>query len=104
MTAFPALRVVLLGVPREGRNRLIEPLLELHPELYLCFAPAFSVHCYWPDLCRRFGSHRWLWGTRYPDAEGGAAVTGLMYAGLTPEALQDVAHGNIECLIAEVIA
>jgi hypothetical protein len=104
MTAFPALRVVLLGVPREGRNRLIEPLLELHPELYLCFAPAFSVHCYWPDLCRRFGSHRWLWGTRYPDAEGGAAVTGLMYAGLTPEALQDVAHGNIERLIAEVIA
>lgn len=103
MTAFPALRVVLLQVPRVGRNRLIEPLLELHPELYLCFAPAFSVHCYWPDLCRRFGPHRWLWGTHYPDAEGGAAVTGLMYAGLDAEALQAVAHGNVERLLAEVI-
>ena len=104
MTAFPALRVVLLQVPRVGRNRLVEPLLETHPELHLCFAPAFSVHCYWPDLCLRFGPHRWLWGTHYPDAEGGAAVTGLMYAGLSPEALAAVAHGNIERLMAEVIA
>jgi len=104
MAAFPELRVVLLQVPRVGRNRLVEPLLELHPRLHLCFAPAFSVHEYWPDLCRRFGPHRWLWGTHYPDAEGGAAVTGLMYAGLDPEALQAVAHGNIERLMAEVIA
>lgn len=104
MTAFPTLRVILLQVPRVGRNRLVEPLLELHPELYLCFAPAFSVHCYWPDLCRRFGPYRWLWGTHYPDAEGGAAVTALMYAGLTPEALTAVAHGNIGRLISEVIA
>ena len=104
LTAYPGLRVVLLQVPRVGRNRLVEPLLELHPELYLCFAPAFSVHCYWQDLCRRFGPHRWLWGCHYPDAEGGAAVTGLMYAGLALEALQAVAHGNLERLLSEVIA
>lgn len=103
LAAYPGLRVVLLQVPRVGRNRLIEPLLELHPELYLGFAPSFSVHCYWSDLCRRFGPNRWLWGTHYPVAEGGAAITGLLYAGLDPEALQAVAHGNLERLLAEVI-
>ncbi|MCE5237554.1 amidohydrolase family protein [bacterium] len=104
METFPALRVVLLQVPRVGRNRLVEPLLAAHPELYLGCAPSLSVHAYWPDLCRRFGSHRWLWGNHYPDAEGGAAVTGLLYAGLSPQALQDIAHGNLERLQAEVHA
>lgn len=103
LTAYRGLRVVLLQVPRVGRNRLVEPLLELHPELYLCFAPAFSVHCYWPDLCRRFGPYRWLWGSHYPDAEGGAAITGLLYAGLSAEAQQAVAHGNLERLLSEVV-
>ena len=103
LTAYPGLRVVLLQVPRVGRNRLVEPLLEQHPELYLCFAPSFSVHCGWADLCRRYGPHRWLWGSHYPDAEGGAAVTGLMYAGLTTEELHAVAYANLERLLSEVI-
>lgn len=103
MAAYPQLRVVLLQVPRVGRNRLVEPLLQLHPQLHLCFAPTFSVHGYWPDLCRRYGPYRWLWGSHYPDAEGGAAVTGLMYAGLQPEDLALIAHGNLERLLAEVI-
>ena len=103
LTAYPGLRVILLQVPRKGRNRLVEPLLELHPELYLCFAPSFSVHCGWGDLCRRFGPHRWLWGSHYPDAEGGAAITGLMYSGLTPEALEAIAYGNLERLVEEVV-
>jgi hypothetical protein len=103
MEAYPGLRVVLLQVPRVGRNRLVEPLLELHPELHLCFAPSFSIHCGWPDLCRRHGAHRFVWGSHYPEAEGGAAVTGLMYAGLAPEDLRAVAYGNLERLLAEVV-
>jgi uncharacterized protein len=103
LTAYPRLRVVLLQVPRLGRNRNLEPLLALHPELYLCFAPAFSVHGYWPDLCRRYGPERWLWGSHYPDSEGGAAITGLTYSGLSHDEQQAVAHGNLERLLAEVI-
>lgn len=103
MAAYPGLRVVLLQVPRLGRWRRLEPLLALHPELYLCFAPAFSAHGGWLDLCRRYGPKRWLWGSHYPDSEGGAAVTGLTYAGLSHEEQHAVAHGNLERLQAEVI-
>lgn len=101
-TAFPALRLILLRVPRLGRNRILYPLLRRHAELYLCFAPTFSVHEGYRDLCDTFGAHRWVLGTGYPDTEGGAGITGLLYAGLSDAQLHAVAQGNIERLLAEV--
>lgn len=100
---FNELRIILLDVPRLGRNRMLEPLLEAHSELYLCFGPSFSVHEGFRDLCRRYGPYRWVWGMGYPDFEGGSAITNLTYSGLTYEEMAAVAHGNIERLIAEVI-
>jgi len=102
LSEFPGLRLILTQIPRLGRNRKLEPLLELHPELYLCFGPSFSVPGYWPDLCRRYGDHRWIWGSGYPDMEGGAGISGLVYSGLTGEQMNFVAHGNIERLLSEV--
>lgn len=100
--AFPGLRIMLLKAPRLGRNRMLYPLLALHPELYLCFSPAFSVHEGYADLCARFGPDRWTFGTGYPEAEGGAGLAGLLYAGLSDEAVQAVAGGTITRLLAEV--
>ena len=100
--AFPGLRIILLKAPRLGRNRMLYPLLAQHLELYLCFSPAFTVHEGYADLCTRFGPHRWVFGTGYPEAEGGAGVAGLLYAGLSEEAVQAVAGGTITRLLAEV--
>ncbi|HIJ72757.1 MAG TPA: amidohydrolase family protein [Candidatus Hydrogenedentes bacterium] len=100
--AFPRLRLILLECPRLGRNRNLYPLLERHENLFLCVAPPFSVHCGLRDLCRRFGAHRWVLGSGYPEAEGGAAIAGLMYAGLSDEDAAAIAHGNIERLLEEV--
>jgi predicted TIM-barrel fold metal-dependent hydrolase len=102
LAAYPQLPVVLINVLRLGRNRLLEPLLALHPQLYLCFGPSFSVHGYFRDLCNRYGPYRWVWGAGYPEFEGGAGVAGLTYAGLNAEELSRVAHGNMERLLAEV--
>lgn len=102
LTAFPGLRVILLRVPRLGRNRLLYPLLAQHPELFLCFSPSFAVHEGFGDLCDRFGPHRWVFGTGYPEAEGGAGIAGLMYAGLPDEAVTAIASGTILRLLAEV--
>jgi hypothetical protein len=99
--AFPTLRLVLLNVPRLGRNRMLYPLLEQHENIHVCFGPLFSMHEGFADLCQRFGIQRWVLGSGYPNAEGGAAISGLMYAGLPDEALQAVAHGNMERLLAE---
>ena len=82
----------------------MEPLLALHPQLYLCFGPTFSVHNYFRDLCNRFGPLRWVFGDSYPDYEGGSGVAGLTYSGLNTEEMRYVAHGNIERLMSEVVA
>jgi len=99
---FPQLRLALLGVPRVGRNRMVYPLLRMHPNLHVCFTPTFSVFDGHRDLCDTFGPDRWLLGTGYPNAEGGSGITGLMYSGLQGEAVEAIAYGNIERLLAEV--
>jgi predicted TIM-barrel fold metal-dependent hydrolase len=102
LQAYPQLPVILFNVLRVGRNRFLEPLLEQHANLYLCFGPTFSVHNYFRDLCHRFGPQRWVWGSAYPEYEGGAGIAGLTYAGLTEDEMALVGHGNIERLLAEV--
>jgi uncharacterized protein len=99
---FPQLRLVIVNASREGRHRLLYPLLKRYDNICLVFNPAFSVHDGYKDLVNRFGPHRWLFGMGYPTAEGGAAIAGLMYAGLSDAALQSIAHANIERLLSEV--
>lgn len=99
---FPDLRLILLRVPRVGRHRMVYPLLKRHDNLLVCFDHAFSAFEGFKTLVDLHGEHRWVFGMSYPDAECGAAVTGLMYAGLSDAALEAVGHGNIERLISEV--
>jgi len=102
MADFPKLRIILLDIPRLGRQAMLEALLKTHPGLLLCFSPSFSVHGGYKDLCSRYGDHRWVWGMGYPQAEGGAAITGLVYSGLTRKQMEAVAFRNMERLLAEV--
>jgi hypothetical protein len=102
--AYPLLRMILLNVPRLGRNRVIYPLLEQHLNLSLCFSPSLSVHQGFAHLCQRFGRERWVFGLGYPNAEGGSAITGLLYAGLPEQTVHAIAHENIERMLAEVVA
>lgn len=103
MTAHPMLRLVLLTVPRLGRNRNLYALLARHPELRLCVSFSYSVHEGVEDLVAKFGPDRWVWGSGYPEAEGGASVALLTYSAIAPEARALIAHGNIERLLAEVV-
>ena len=104
LSAFPRLRLILLSVPRVGRNRLVYPLLQRHPSLMLCLSHAYSVQQGYEDLVKTFGEDRWVWGMGYPEAEGGSAVTGLTYADLPISAKEKIAHGNIERVLSEVKA
>lgn len=102
LTAFPDLRLVLLRVPRLGRHRILYNLLERHPNLHVCVSSTYSVHEGLPELIANFGSGRFVWGSAYPEAEGGASVAILTYANIPDEARRAIAHGNIERLLAEV--
>ena len=99
---FPRLRLIILGAPREGRQRTLYRLLREHESLYLCLGHTYSVHRGIEDLCKTFGTDRWVFGMGYPMAEGGAAVAGLAYADIDDQAKEAIAHGNIERLLAEV--
>jgi len=102
LTAFPKLRLIVTQVPRLGRHRSLYALLERHAGLHLCLSSAYSVHEGIPDLVEKFGHARFVWGTSYPEAEGGASVTLLTYAPVSDAARAAIAHGNIERLLAEV--
>jgi hypothetical protein len=99
---FPRLPVILLDAPRVGRNPLLYPLLEQYPNLVLCVSALYGVHLGLEDLCQRFGSHRLVFGSHYPQAEGGASVAVLTYAGLSDEDKEAIAYRNLERLVGEV--
>ena len=103
MAAQPRLRLGLLTVPRFGRSRNLYALLARHPSLRLCLSFSYSVHEGIEDLVARFGPERWLWGSGYPEAEGGSSVALLTYSAISNEARALIAHGNIERLLAEVV-
>jgi len=104
LSDFPRLRVILTPSTRViGRHRMLYPLLRRHENLMVCLNQAYCVHRGIEDLCHQFGSHRWVFGMGYPQSEGGAAVTGLMYAEITDEQRFDIGYRNIERLLSEVI-
>ncbi|MBI3986081.1 MAG: amidohydrolase family protein [Lentisphaerae bacterium] len=102
LSDFPGLRLILLNAPRLGRNRLLYPLLRRHPQLHLCLNHTYSVFRGIEDLCRLFGSERWLFGMGYPSADGGAAMAAVMYADIPDAAREAIAHGTLERLLKEV--
>jgi predicted TIM-barrel fold metal-dependent hydrolase len=101
LSQFPGLRVILLNAPRQGRNRMLYPLLQRHSGLYLCLSHTYSVHRGYEDLCKTFGPDRWVFGMGYPKAEPGAALAGLTFADISDEAKQCIAYKNLEALMED---
>ncbi len=102
LAAFPRLPLVLLRSPRMGRNRTLYALLEEHENLHVAVTPTYSVYRGIEDLCGRFGPSRFLFGTGYPEVEGGAAVCMLSYAQISEQDRLAIASGNLERLLREV--
>jgi hypothetical protein len=100
---YPRWPVILLKVPRTGRHRVVWNLAEACPNLYLCVAPAFAVLEGVQDLCRHIGAGRLVWGSSYPESEGGSAITNLTYSGISRAEQEQIAAGTIEQLLSEVI-
>jgi len=102
LCGYPRLPVILIGLPRLGRHRTIWSLAEECKNLYLCIGQKFAVLEGISQLCRTIGADRLVWGSGYPDAEGGAAVTNLMYSGVSRSEQEQIASGTIERLLSEV--
>jgi hypothetical protein len=104
LTTFPGLTIVLLEVPRLGRNPILYPLMEQHPNLVLCVSALYGVHLGLEDLCKHFGDDRIVFGSTYPKCEGGASVAALTYAELPSETKEAIAGRNLERILKGVRA
>ena len=98
----PDLPVLLQGVPRDGYQRSLFPLIKRFKNLYLVAWTRFSVHLGLEYMVDRFGHEQIVWGSSYPESEGGAGIAGITYAMISDEAEAAIAGGNMARLIGEI--
>jgi predicted TIM-barrel fold metal-dependent hydrolase len=93
----PDLPLVLLREP-QANLRTLAPLLERCPNVVV-ETSYFQAHDGIALLAERFGPHRLVFGTGLPVWDPALPITGLTYAGLSPEALAEVAGGTLTALL-----
>jgi predicted TIM-barrel fold metal-dependent hydrolase len=82
-------------------NRVYYALLERFPNLYL-ETHNLTNYLGLDDLVRRFGSGRFLFGSYFPHEDPNSAAMLLTHGELTAADQENIAHRNLENLIAEV--
>lgn len=82
-------------------NRTYYALLERFPNLYL-ETHNLTNYLGLDDLVRHFGSGRFLFGSYFPHEDPNSAAMLLTHGELTADAQENIAHRNLENLIAEV--
>ena len=83
-------------------QRTLLPLLEHFSNIYMSIGGAYSLHKGIDQIVTRVGTERLVFGTGFPLHEPAAAVTYLMYSGLSDEQKSMVGHENIERLIGGI--
>ena len=100
---YPALRVVVEGTGRKlfYDDRIYYPLLARHPNL--CLETHNLVNYLGlDDLVSRFGSERFLFGSFFPHLDPNSAAMLLTHGDMEPQDRQNIAHGNLDRMLAEV--
>lgn len=95
---YPDLPFILAGLQYRGGRTLV-PFLETFPSVFLSIGSNYAVHRGVETLAARIGPERLLFGTGYPEADPGSALTLFTYSGLGGEAAAMVGSGNIERLM-----
>lgn len=98
---FSFLPIVLAGAGYR-EQRLLLPLLETFPRVYLSIGNNYTVHRGIEELVARVGPERLLFGTGFPQAEPMAAVSQLMYADISDEDKQLIGAATMRRLISEI--
>jgi predicted TIM-barrel fold metal-dependent hydrolase len=95
---FPQLPLVLLREP-QANLRTLYPLLDRAPNLVV-ETSYFQAHDGIAAVAERWGASRMVFGTGLPLWDPSLPVTGLTYAGLSPQDLAAVAGGTLRTLMA----
>ena len=100
---YRELTVIVEGTGRKlfYDNRTYYALLEQHANLYL-ETHNLTNYLGLDDLVRCFGSRRFLFGSYFPHEDPNSAAMLLTHGDLTAADQENIAHRNLEALIAEV--
>jgi len=100
---YRELAVIVEGTGRKlfYDNRTYYALLEQFPNLYL-ETHNLTNYLGLDDLVRCFGSRRFLFGSFFPHEDPNSAAMLLTHGDLTAADRENIAHRNLETLIAEV--
>lgn len=97
---FPRLVLVAMNQGPHSLERYLRPLVETYPNLYVDTS-YYIVDGLIEDFCRRYGAHRLLFGSAYPDNCVGGALLRLAQADIPLEQRQMIAAENLERILQE---
>jgi len=100
---YPDLPVIVEGTGRKlfYDNRTYYPLLERFPSLFL-ETHNLTNYLGLDDLVNRFGSRRFLFGSYFPHLDPNSSTMPICDGAMDEDDQQDIAHGNLGRLLAEV--
>ncbi|MBI2915025.1 MAG: amidohydrolase family protein [Firmicutes bacterium] len=97
---FPGLTIIAANQGPHSLERYLRPLLDAHDKLYV-ETSYYIVDGLIEEFCQRYGPHRLLFGSGFPDNCSGAALLRLAHAEIDDEAKSAVAGANLERLLRE---
>ncbi len=97
----PELKVIIFDLSYR-LGRMLPALLDACPNLRL-ETSGLVAHRQVDWLCKRFGSHRLLFGSRMPKLSPGQGLAQVLSADISDEDRANVAAGNLERLVEEVV-
>ena len=100
---YPDLPVIVEGTGRKlfYDNRTYYPLLERSRNLFI-ETHNLTNYLGLDDLVKRFGSRRFLFGSCFPHLDPNSSIMPISDGDMQEDDRRNVAHGNLERLLAEV--
>lgn len=93
----PSVSLVVLSTGYRCTRELL-PLFERHANLMVDIS-LYPAHRLIESICERFGAHRLLFGTGYPELAPGAVVGAVAFADIPGAQRELIAGGNLERLL-----
>jgi predicted TIM-barrel fold metal-dependent hydrolase len=97
---FPGLHLTIVGHGSWGEDRYFRPLMERFPN-FAVDTSRYELDGGIAGICGKYGPHRLLFGTAFPDTPMGAAYLTLLHAEISDEDRAWVAGGNLRRLLEE---
>lgn len=98
---YPALPLIVAETNYRAQRTLL-PLLETFPNVFLSIGNNYSLHGGIEQCVELLGPERVLFGTGFPASEPMAAVTQLLYAGISEAEQRMIGVENMQRLLAGV--